>query len=71
MEFNMIDARRIVPAGVSIWQVLLTLVFVAFSGGLALNLFCVHLQTMFVMSLITLVCIILDAIYFLFVIQCR
>ncbi len=68
---NMIDARRIMPVAVFIWQVQVTLTFVQFSGWLVLYLLHVNLQTMFVLNLITSVFIILDVIYILYVIRCR
>ncbi len=68
---NMLDARRIMPVAVFICQVLVTLVFVPFSGWLVLYLFHVNLQTILVLNLIISVSIILDAIYILYVIRCR
>jgi hypothetical protein len=68
---NMIDARRVMPAAVFKWQILVILVSVAISGWLVLYLFDVNLTTKLVPNLITYVFIIHDAIYILYVIRCR
>jgi hypothetical protein len=68
---NMIDARRVMPAAVFKWQILVILVSVAISGWLVLYLFDVNLLIELVPNQITSVFIIHDAIYILFVIRCR
>jgi hypothetical protein len=67
----MIDARRAMPAPVFKWQILVILVSVVISGWLVLYWFDVKLLTELVPNRITSVFIIHDAIYILYVIQCR